>query len=119
MNVIPIQNMAFDDTATSAMGCGFRPRLLLAIGTSQFQMCVVACLATIIHAALDHSVDFVLALVLVFGGGKGAQIGSSVGARLKPEQLRAVLGVLILAIAARLILELTGRADDLYSLALP
>ncbi len=94
-----------------------RMRTNLAIGTSQFQMCVVACLATIMHAAVDHSVDFILALVLVFGGVIGAQIGSSAGSRLRPEQLRAVLGILILAIAARLILELTGRPDDLYSLS--
>jgi uncharacterized membrane protein YfcA len=94
-----------------------RMRTNLAIGTSQFQMFMVACMATVMHAALDHSVDFLLALILVFGGVVGAQMGSNVGARLKAEQLRAALAILILAIAARLIFELTATPDSLYALA--
>jgi uncharacterized protein len=96
-----------------------RMRTNLAIGTSQFQMCVVAALATIMHAALDHSVDIVLAFILVVGGVIGAQVGSDVGSRLKPEQLRAALGILILSIAVRLVFELVVRPADLYSLYSP
>lgn len=94
-----------------------RMRTNLAIGTSQFQMFIVACMATIMHSTLDHSVDFVLALILVFGGVVGAQMGANVGNRLKAEQLRAALAVLILAIAARLLYELTATPADLFVLA--
>jgi uncharacterized membrane protein YfcA len=73
-------------------------------------------MATLMHAGLDHSVDFVLALILTVGGVIGAQTGANIGSRLKAEQLRAALALLILAIAFRLVFELAVTPDDLYSL---
>jgi uncharacterized membrane protein YfcA len=129
ISVIPVVVLGFlVGVLTAILGTGgafmlipakvylLRMRTNLAIGTSQFQMCIVACMATMMHAGLDHSVDFVLALILVIGGVVGAQFGSTVGARLQAEQLRIALALLILAIAIRLLFELTITPADLFTL---
>ncbi len=92
-----------------------RMRTNLAIGTSQFQMFIVACMATVLHSAVDHTVDIVLALILVIGGVVGAQFGVRAGARLRAEELRTALALLIIAIAVRLFFELAVTPDDLFS----
>jgi hypothetical protein len=92
-----------------------RMRTNLAIGTSQFQMFIVACMATVLHSAVDHTVDIVLALILVIGGVVGAQFGVRAGARLRAEELRTALALLIIAIAVRLFFELALTPSDLYS----
>ena len=92
-----------------------RMRTNLAVGTSQFQMFIVACGATVMHAAVDHTVDLVLAFILVLGGVVGAQFGVRMGAKLHGEQLRMALAVLIIAIAIRLFVELVATPADLFS----
>jgi uncharacterized membrane protein YfcA len=92
-----------------------RMRTTLAIGTSQFQMFIVACMATVLHSAVDHTVDVVLALILVIGGVVGAQFGVRAGARLRAEELRTALALLIIAIAVRLLFELVWTPSDLFS----
>jgi uncharacterized protein len=96
-----------------------RMRTTLAIGTSQFQMFIVACMATVLHSAVDHTVDVVLALILVIGGVVGAQFGVRAGARLRAEQLRTALALLIIAIAVRLFFELVLTPSDLFSVITP
>jgi uncharacterized membrane protein YfcA len=93
-----------------------RMRTNLAIGTSQFQMFIVACMTTMMHAAVDHTVDIMLAGILVLGGVLGAQFGAGAGSRLKGEELRTVLALLIIAIAARLLVSLVLTPSDIYSL---
>ncbi len=92
-----------------------RMRTNLAIGTSQFQMFMVACMATILHATIDHTVDIVLSLLLIIGGVLGAQFGVRTGQRLRAEQLRAALALLIIAIAVRLFFELVITPSNLFS----
>ncbi len=92
-----------------------RMRTTLAIGTSQFQMFIVACMATVLHSAVDHTVDIVLALILVIGGVVGAQFGVRAGSRLRAEELRTALALLIIAIAIRLLFELVLTPSDLFS----
>lgn len=93
-----------------------RMRTTLAIGTSQFQMFIVACMATVMHAAIDHTVDIVLGLILVVGSAVGAQFGVRAGTRLQAEELRIALALLILGIAVRLFFELVIRPNDLYTI---
>src|SRR5581483_8924174 len=92
-----------------------RMRTSLAIGTSQFQMFIVACMATVLHSAVDHTVDIVLALILVIGGVVGAQFGIRAGARLRAEELRSALALLIIAIAVRLFFEMVLTPSELFS----
>jgi uncharacterized membrane protein YfcA len=96
----------------------FRMRTSLAMGTSQFQMFIVASGTTLMHALTDHTVDVVLAFLLVVGGVVGAQLGSGLSARLKGEQLRVIFAALVLAIAFRLVLGLVLRPEDIYSVIL-
>jgi uncharacterized membrane protein YfcA len=92
-----------------------RMRTKLAIGTSQFQIFIVACMATVLHATVDHTVDIVLSLILMIGGVLGAQFGINAGTKLKAEELRAALALLIIAIAVRLFFDLAIKPSDLYS----
>ena len=92
-------------------------RTNLAIGTSQFQMFIVACMTTLMHSVVDHTVDIILAAILIFGGVLGAQFGAGMGSRLKGEELRTVLALLIVAIAIRLFIGLVLTPSDIYSLS--
>lgn len=93
-----------------------RMRTTLAVGTSQFQMFVVAIASTLMHAVTDYSVDIVLGLFLVVGGVLGAQWGVGVGSRLRAEELRAVLAGLLVIIALRLLSGLVLTPDHIYSI---
>ncbi len=76
------------------------------IGTSLFQIIFVTAIATVLHAAANQTVDIVLALLLLTGGVIGAQIGARAGRRLKGEQLRALLALIVLGVCARLLFGL-------------
>jgi uncharacterized membrane protein YfcA len=96
----------------------FRMRTTLAVGTSQFQMCAVAIMTTFTHAVTDHTVDIVLALMLIVGGVVGAQMGVRIGTRLRSEQLRIVFALLVLAIATELVITLVRTPADIYTLVM-
>jgi uncharacterized membrane protein YfcA len=87
------------------------------IGTSLFQIIFIAAVATLLHATLNHTLDAVLAFLLIIGGVIGGQFGANAGQRLNGEQLRALLAVMVLAVAIRLLLGLMLTPKDLFSLA--
>lgn len=87
------------------------------IGTSLFQITFVTAFATFMHAATNQSVDILLALTLIIGGVFGAQLGTWIGARLRAEQLRILLSVLVLIVCAKLMLDLVIKPAELYSIA--
>ena len=89
------------------------------IGTSLFQIIFVSAYTTIVHASTNYTVDVVLAFMLMIGGVAGAQYGAKVGQRLRGEQLRALLALLVLAVALRLAFDLFVRPQSIYSLATP
>ena len=89
------------------------------IGTSLFQIMFVTAFTTIVHASTNHTVDIILAFVLMVGGVVGAQYGAKAGQRLRGEQLRALLAALVLAVALRLGFDLFIPPDSIYSLAAP
>ena len=76
------------------------------VGTSLFQIIFVTAIATVLHAATNHTVDIVLALLLLTGGVVGAQLGARAGVYLKAEQLRALLALIVLAVCVRLLFGL-------------
>lgn len=84
------------------------------IGTSLFQITCVAGLATILHAINNQAVDVVLALILIFSGVIGSQLGARVGVRLKAEQLRGLLALLVLLVGARMGYGLLVTPEDLF-----
>ena len=87
------------------------------IGTSLFQIAAVSAFTTLMHAVSSNTVDIMLAVLLIVGGVVGAQIGTHWGARLRAEQLRVLLALLVLAVCGRLALDLVLRPDDIFSLA--
>ncbi len=87
------------------------------IGTSLFQIIFVTAFTTVMHAYTNQSVDMLLALLLVLGGAFGAQLGTRIGARLKAEHLRILLSLLVLAVCAKLGVDLLIEPAELYSLA--
>jgi uncharacterized protein len=89
------------------------------VGTSLFQIIFVAAYTTIVHASTNQTVDVVLAFMLMVGGVAGAQYGAKAGQRLRGEQLRALLALLVLAVALRLGFDLFVRPQSVYSLAGP
>ncbi len=89
------------------------------VGTSLFQIIFVSGYTTMMHAYNSHTVDTVLAVLLIVGGVVGAQIGSRIGLLLKAEQLRILLALLVLAVCFKLGLDLVMRPPELYSLAGP
>ena len=72
--------------------------------------------ATILHAATNHLVDAVLALILMTGGVIGAQFGARAGQNVSAERLRLLLGALVLAVGLRFAYELVVTPDDLFSI---
>jgi uncharacterized membrane protein YfcA len=85
------------------------------MGTSLFQIIIVTAVTTILQATTNYSVDIMLALFLIMGGVVGAQFGVRAGERLRGEQLRLLLALLVLAVAVRLFLGLALKPDDLFS----
>ena len=88
----------------------------LAIGTSLFQVIFVSAITTVLQAVWNHNVDIALALLLMIGGVLGAQAGSAAGQRLRAEQLRLLLAILVLGVGLRLLMGLFSP-PDLFSLS--
>jgi len=86
------------------------------IGTSTVLTLVTMASATVMHAATNHLVDALLALILMVGGVIGAQFGARAGQRMKAERLRLLLGLLVLGVGVRFALELLVQPNELFSI---
>ncbi len=88
----------------------------IVIGTSIFQIIFVTAIVTLLHATLNHTLDILLAFLLVIGGVIGGQFGVRTGQKLRGEQLRLLLSLMVLAVALRLLYDLVVRPSELYSI---
>ena len=79
----------------------------IVVGTSLFQILFICIEVTFLQAYTNHNVDLILALLLLLGSTIGAQIGAVFGMRLKAEQLKILLSIIVLAVAVKIIFELT------------
>ncbi len=86
------------------------------VGTSLFQIIFVTAFTTLLHATTNYTVDMALAVLLLVGGVIGAQIGARIGVKLKAEQLRILLALMVLAVCGKIALELLLQPSELYSL---
>jgi len=86
------------------------------VGTSLFQIIFVTGFATLMHATTNYTVDMVLAVLLLIGGVVGAQIGTRIGVKMKAEQLRILLAVMVLAVCGKLAFDLLVMPTELYSI---
>ena len=86
------------------------------VGTSLFQIIFVTAFTTLSHATTNYSVDIALAVLLIVGGVIGAQVGTQIGTRLRAEQLRILLALMVLAVCGKLAFDLLMQPSELYSL---
>ncbi len=87
------------------------------VGTSLFQIIFVTANATFLQATLNQTVDVVLALLLIVGAVVGAQLGTILGAKLRGEQLRGLLALMVLLVCAKIVHGLLVTPDELYILS--
>jgi uncharacterized protein len=88
----------------------------IVIGTAIFQIIFVTAVVTLLHATLNHTLDLLLAFILVIGGVIGGQFGVRAGHRFRGEQLRAMLAMVVLAVALGLLIDLVVEPAELYSI---
>jgi len=72
------------------------------VGTSLFQILFTCVNVTIMQSYSNHTVDFILAVLLLLGSTIGAQIGTAVSKRLKADQLKIMLASLVLLVCAKM-----------------
>ncbi|MBI5409195.1 MAG: sulfite exporter TauE/SafE family protein [Nitrospirae bacterium] len=87
------------------------------VGTSLFQILFNCIEVTFLQAYTNHSVDFILAVLLLLGSTVGAQIGAVFGRKLKGEQLKIILATIVLAVTVKIVFELTLTPSLLISQA--
>ena len=85
------------------------------VGTSLFQILFTCVNVTIMQATQNHTVDFILALLLLIGSALGAQVGAKVGKKLGGEQLKILLASLVLVVMFKMLYDLLVRPDVLLS----
>jgi uncharacterized membrane protein YfcA len=89
----------------------------VAIGTDLFQILFTCAGLTVMQAVTNHTVDLVLALFIAAGSTIGAQVGARVGRRLRGEQLKIVLAVIVLAVMAKMTVGVIATPAHLLSYA--
>ena len=87
------------------------------VGTSVFQFLFVTGFTAVLHAVQSGSVDVLLALILLVGGVIGAQVGVGLAARLRAEQLRIGLALLVVGVCLKLAADLVIKPAELFSLS--
>jgi len=131
VSIIPVLGIGFFiGLLSSIMGVGggfiMVPALIyllhvptnVVVGTSLFQITFVTAFTTVMQATTNQSIDIVLAFLLMIGGVIGAQYGARAGQKLRGEQLRLLLALLVLAVALRLAFGLFVRPDNLFSITI-
>ena len=86
------------------------------IGTSLFQIIFVTANVTFLQALTVQTVDILLAILLLAGAVVGAQFGSKYSVRMKGEQLRALLAIMVLGVCIKIIVDLVTKPADLCSI---
>jgi uncharacterized membrane protein YfcA len=87
----------------------------IVIGTSLFQVVFVAANVTLLQAVQLGTVDLLLTMLLLLGGVAGAQFGAAMGSKLRGEETRALLGLLVLGVALSLLWGLLRPPANLFS----
>lgn len=87
------------------------------VGTSLFQILATCINVTILQASFNHTVDIVLALILLLGSVIGAQIGARASKRLQADQLKILMSVIVLVVMVKMLLGLLLPPDIMVSYA--
>jgi uncharacterized membrane protein YfcA len=87
----------------------------VAVGTNLFQEVFICTNVTVMQSWMNHTVDFFLALILLFGSVVGAQIGARISKRLKADQLKILLAAIVLLVMVKMLLGLLVEPDVMLS----
>jgi len=116
--IVPILLGGFVGLLAAIMGVGggfimvpvmvylLRMPMHVVVGTSLFQILFTCINVTIIQAILNHTVDVILAIVLLLGSTIGAQFGARLTRRLKVDQLKILLASIVLLVMVKMFLDL-------------
>ncbi len=127
--LVPIVLGGFVGVLAAIMGVGggflmvpimvymLRMPMHVVVGTSLFQILFTCIEVTFLQAYTNHSVDFLLAVLLLLGSTVGAQVGAVFGRKLKADQLKILLAGIVLAVTVKIIFELTLTPSLLISQA--
>jgi uncharacterized membrane protein YfcA len=88
---------------------------ILAAGTALFQIVFTTAFSTVMHATFNHTVDVVLAALLITGSVIGVQFGVAAGRHITGEKARVMMAILILLAGSRLAANLFLQPDELFS----
>lgn len=86
------------------------------VGTSLFQIVFVSANVTFLQSWGNQTVDIVLAAVVTLGGLIGSPYGARLGAKLKADQMRSLMALLVIAVSLELGAGLVITPGDLYSI---
>ncbi len=76
------------------------------VGTTLFQILFTCMGVTIMQASTNHTVDFVLAVILLAGSTLGAQIGAKISRKIAGDQLKILLATLVLLVMVKMLFDL-------------
>lgn len=93
-----------------------RMPMAVTIGTSLYQIIFITGMATLLHAVTTHSVDIVLAALLLVGSAIGAQWGVRWSHRIPTFILRGAMASLLILMVLRLAYGLFITPEELYTL---
>lgn len=129
ISVLPVLGLGFITGVLSALmgvGGGFMltPALLyvlrmptnVVVGTALVNVLVVTAFVTFLQSATTQTVDLILAVLLIIGGVIGAPLGAMYTAKLKGEQIRLILALMLLLTAAKLVFDMTSPPSELFVL---
>jgi len=117
--LVPIVFGGFVGVLAAVMGVGggflmvpvmvyvLRMPMHVVVGTSLFQILFNCIEVTFLQAYTNHTVDFILAVLLLVGSTIGAQVGTVFGRKLKGDQLKILLAGIVLMVTVKMIFDLT------------
>jgi len=117
--LLPVVLGAFVGVLAALMGVGggflmvpvmvylLRMPMHVVVGTSLFQILFTCIEVTFLQSYTNHTVDFILAVLLLLGSTVGAQVGTIFGKRLQGEQLKILLAAIVLVVTVKIVLDLT------------
>ena len=90
-------------------------RMHVVAGTSLFQILCTCSVVTALQAAENVSVDPVLAVVIAVGSATGALLGTRIGRKLRSDELKAILALIVLGVGAKCLWDILQTPDLLIS----
>jgi uncharacterized membrane protein YfcA len=116
--LVPIIFGGFVGVLAAVMGVGggflmvpvmvyiLRMPMHVVVGTSLFQILFNCIEVTFLQAYTNHTVDFILAVLLLLGSTIGAQVGAVFGRKLKADQLKVILAGIVLLVTVKIVFDL-------------